>query len=147
MTNRNRNQGFTLIELVLVITIIGILAAFAIPRFAGIETQARVSVMQGVAGSLESAAALAHAKQLAEGLSAGGSIVMENQTIAMTNGYPTNADIQNAIRTNGNITADGSGTFTYTGFTSCSVTYTAPTVSGSAPAINTTNLDTASNCQ
>ncbi len=142
-----KQRGFTLIELVLVITILGILAAFAIPRFAGIETQARISVMQGVAGSLESAAALAHAKQLAQGASAGGSVTMENITIGMVNGYPTNADIQNAIRNNGNITANGAGQFNYTGFANCFVTYTQPAAAGDPPTIDTSQLGTTTNCE
>ncbi len=145
-----KQQGFTLIELVLVITILGILAAFAIPRFAGIETQARISVMQGVAGSLEAAAALAHAKQLAQGVSAGGNISMEGITINMVNGYPSAADIDKAIRTGSNskILSNSAGTFNYSGFLSCSVQYTeAPaTPAGSPPTIITTNLTTA-NCE
>jgi len=142
-----KQQGFTLIELVLVITIIGILAAFAIPRFAGIETEARVSVMQGLAGSLEAAAALAHSKQLAQGLSAGGSINMEDQIIGMTLGYPTNADIDKAIRFNGKITSDGAGIFKLTGFDNCKVTYTAPLTAGAPPQIDTSQLANNANCQ
>ena len=61
MQSFNRKQaGFTLIELVVVITILGILAAFAIPRFASLETEARIGAIQGLAGSVRSSAALAH---------------------------------------------------------------------------------------
>mgnify|MGYP001816418151 CR=1 FL=1 len=60
-----KQRGFTLIELVVVIAILGILAAFAIPRFASLEKEARAATTQGVAGSVRSAAAMAHGLYLA----------------------------------------------------------------------------------
>ena len=59
--------GFTLIELVVVVTILGILAAFAVPRFASLEGQARLASTQALAGSVRSGASLAHALWLAQG--------------------------------------------------------------------------------
>ena len=58
---RRIEGGFTLIELVVVITILGILAAFAVPRFASLEGQARLAATQALAGSVRSGASLAHA--------------------------------------------------------------------------------------
>ena len=51
----NQQKGFTLIELVVVIVILGILGAIALPRFTNIAGDARGSVIQGVAGSMAAA--------------------------------------------------------------------------------------------
>ena len=52
MTNTNMRKGFTMIELIFVIVIIGILAAVAIPKLAGTQKEARASVIEGFLGTM-----------------------------------------------------------------------------------------------
>jgi len=56
------DQGFTMIELIVVIVIIGILAAIAVPRFMNLQGQAQRSVRDGLTSGLRSAASLAYAQ-------------------------------------------------------------------------------------
>jgi len=60
-------KGFTLIELVVVIVVLGILAAFAVPRFINMAGDARVSAVNGMAGGIRSAVALARAQYMVDG--------------------------------------------------------------------------------
>ena len=60
-----RQTGFTLIELVMVIVLIGVLAAVAIPKFVDLGSDARAAALAGVAGGLSSAAAINYAARKA----------------------------------------------------------------------------------
>lgn len=61
------NKGFTLIELVVVIVILGILAAVAAPKFMDLQSDARISALQGLQGAVKSAVNLTYAKGVVQG--------------------------------------------------------------------------------
>jgi MSHA pilin protein MshA len=139
---RNAARGFTLVELVVVITILGILSAFAVPKFLALDGQARIAAVQGLQGSVRSASSLAHSLFLANG---GNPVVMEGVTITMTNQYPALVDIDKTLQDMAGFsyTVSGTtGTFAKTGAptaATCSFTYQAAASAGAAPAISVVN--------
>jgi MSHA pilin protein MshA len=116
-----QQSGFTLIELVIVIVILGLLAATALPRFSNLTQSARVASLNGVAGSLRSAASIAHATQLVTaGSNSGTSVTLDTVVIGMTNGWPTASTVNNTLTDYTGYTF-ANGVFTLAA--GCTVTY------------------------
>jgi MSHA pilin protein MshA len=136
---KSRQRGFTLIELVVVIVILGILAAFALPKFMGLEAQARASTVKSMAGSVKSAATMAYGVWLASGVG-GNSVTINGTPVALAFGYPTAASIPTLIQDTSGFTIAG-GTWTKTGAAapaSCQFVY-APAANANTPPVVTPN--------
>lgn len=128
----NKQQsGFTLIELVMVIVILGILAAFALPRFANLSGDARLASLNGALGSVKSASAIAHAKFLV----APATVLIEGTTVAYVLGYPTVATISGLAQTSDFAPGIVGTTITFNSG-ACSFTYTEATAATITPAIS-----------
>ncbi|TEW55233.1 type II secretion system protein [Psychromonas sp. RZ22] len=115
------NKGFTLIELVIVIVLLGILAALAMPYFMNLRKDSEVAIVQSLKGALQDGSRLVHAKAAIEHLDDGNeNILINGGEISIRAGYPRVAgnclnftdqlqywismDIDNSICSSGNNT-------------------------------------------
>jgi MSHA pilin protein MshA len=84
-----QQSGFTLIELISVIVILGILAATAAPKFSDLVSEARVGKLSAMKASMQSAAIMAHGLQLARGVASNVAVsVNGGAAVTMRNGWP-----------------------------------------------------------
>ncbi|GGA82907.1 hypothetical protein GCM10011369_26130 [Neiella marina] len=139
-----QQQGFTLIELVVVIVILGILAVTAAPRFINLQGDARVSSLQGLKGAIEGANALVYSRAAIDGVETfahddadnDSDILVQGQTVSLQYGYvqATVAELQKAMAFDADewqyTESDGSVEFWPKGVAKttgeCSLTYTEP---------------------
>lgn len=154
-----RNAGFTLIELVVVIVILGILAITAAPKFLNMQGDAREATLNGVKAAIQSASAMVHAKAVIAGqeTASSGQVTINNQPITTVFGYPSAANLIDMLHISATSGADttnvdfvynvANDTFTiwpkgdYATATSkttvCNVTYsTSSATSSVAPTVN-----------
>ena len=120
MNIRKAQGGFTLIELVIVIVILGILAAVAVPRFIDLSTEASLAAVEGVAGSLSSASAINYAASVAGSTEAETVADCEDVGDLLVGGLPDGYEI-----TEGDVAAGESEECTLTGENSQTATFQA----------------------
>jgi len=160
LSNKNikPQAGFTLIELVVVIVILGILAATAAPKFIDLTADAKKATMEGLLGSINSAVSLAHSKALVAGeTGADTTIDIGGVIYAMDNGYPDSAgagtkdgsSVANKLGVQGflditasefSITEGATTTFQHADATvgaNCQISYTNAVNANTAPVIDT----------
>ncbi|MDA8384136.1 MAG: type II secretion system protein [Betaproteobacteria bacterium] len=147
----SKQSGFTLIELIVVIVILGILASVALPRFVDLQGEARRSVINSTSGSIQAANAMIYGKALVDGVASlptssidiGGGV-----KVATAYGYPdaTTAGIGAALESAAGLSAlyslnpDGTATFLVNGARrphQCQVAYTPPARASGRPSVKT----------
>ena len=148
MKVKANQQGFTLIELVVVIVILGILAVTAAPKFIDLTGDAKSSVVQAVKASLSSARDLAHAKVVVNGNLNASAISIAGENITLSGAYPAATSIADLIDLDvstseavfdlDKTTSAGVATFSYKGVTNCQAVYTQTSDQNDPPEVTVT---------
>ncbi|ALR14523.1 type II secretion system protein [Vibrio natriegens] len=153
-----RQGGFTLIELVVVIVILGILAVTAAPRFLNLQDDARNATIDGLRGAIVGAMGISYGKAAIDGIEdvqfVTGTSINEIEGVQHSYGYPT-ADDTNGIgaafdqsgdfvvlSTGGVIGTSGTITYGIANYTGSCVVYTEATATTPATAVVSENATT-----
>ncbi|SDB33091.1 MSHA pilin protein MshA [Pseudidiomarina indica] len=123
---KTQQKGFTLIELIIVIVVLGILAVTAAPQFFNFSSDARVATLKGIEGSIKGANQMVYGRASIQGATLGASTVKVrgNTTVNTYNGYVQAADLKEIldaadftfiVKTAGNYTETAPGTPTTPG--------------------------------
>jgi MSHA pilin protein MshA len=158
-----KNKGFTLIELVVVIVILGVLASTVAPKFIDLTSDAKVASMQGFRASIEASSNMFRAKYIISGKSSTETNIKFNNTgsnIRVANGYLSHRGTISPQYSTGSTTYalgvinyvdyELDITITYTGATAtfslddnanCTITYTDSVAKNTAPVISENLID------
>jgi MSHA pilin protein MshA len=128
-----------MVELIVVIVILGILAAVALPKFMGLEREARIAAVKSMGGTMMSAAQMARGVCMAQNCPNGGAgIQIAGNPIVFVNGFPNNASIDLLLQSTEGFTPNAAGNrMTKAGAATgaCWVQYNQPATAGGAPTL------------
>ncbi|WP_077530396.1 pilus assembly FimT family protein [Vreelandella utahensis] len=155
-----RAAGFTLIELVIVIVILAVLSAFALPRFADLGRDAQIAALEGLEGAMKSAASVTYSacqssrncdpSEVPTNQPSANEIILDGEAVTLAYGYPRAASsgilqaaridpddyqLENESSTTEDIALSPTGIESPS---DCQLRYTEPNTAGSSPTITLT---------